>query len=107
MKFTDYEREALRYVRPQPKNDMVFALGLASEAGEVSGLLEKQHGQGHTKDRAKMLKELGDVLWYLTAEAAEQGWTLEEIAAANLQKLAIRYPQGFSTKASVQRVDTK
>ena len=48
-----------------------------------------------TPDRRELLKkELGDVLWYVAAGAAELGFTLEEIAQANLDKLAGRKTRG-------------
>lgn len=81
------------------------ALGLAGEAGEVADLLKKSLFHGHQVDPATLRKELGDVLWYIAALATMSGLTLEEIAAANIEKLRRRYPQGFSEAASRARVD--
>ena len=53
----------------------------------------------------KKLKELGDVLWYLAMSAQRQGFTLSQVATANVQKLAKRYPSGFSPEASIARAD--
>ena len=40
------------------------ALGLAGETGEGADLAEQHLFQSHVIDRAKLLDELGDVLWY-------------------------------------------
>ena len=37
-----------------------------------------------------LMLELGDVLWYVAQLASELGFELEQIAEANLQKLASR-----------------
>ena len=37
----------------------------------------------------------------------EMGYTLEDIAQMNIDKLATRYPDGFSREASQNRVDVK
>ena len=82
-----------------------YGLGLTGEAGEVAELIKKEVGHKHPADPLKILKELGDDLWYLTRIAAEYGHTLEEVAIANIAKLEERYPDGFSTEASMKRVD--
>jgi NTP pyrophosphatase (non-canonical NTP hydrolase) len=80
-----------------------FAMGLAGEAGEVVDLLKKHLGHGHDLDKVKLTKELGDVLWYVSAIAQSAGLDLGEIAHANVEKLRKRYPNGFSVEASRNR----
>lgn len=83
------------------------ALGLTGEAGEVADMVKKHIMQGHSLDTEKIAGELGDVLWYVAEAATAIGHTLEDIMLLNIAKLAKRYPEGFSTEASLQRVDTK
>lgn len=74
------------------------ALKLNGEAGEVAeeiGKALRDDAQTITPTRrVKLLHELGDVLWYLAAEAAELGFSLNEVAEANLIKLANRKARG-------------
>ena len=74
------------------------ALKLNGEAGEVAeeiGKALRDDDQEITLERrAKLLLELGDVLWYLANEAAELGFSLSTVAQANLDKLARRKAEG-------------
>ena len=45
-------------------------------------------------ERFELVKELGDVLWYINALAIELGVTLESVAQANIEKLAGRAERG-------------
>ena len=92
---------------PTEKELSVYALGLTGESGEVADMIKKHLGHGHELDGNKLLLELGDVLWYVAALANVNGWLLSEVAAANVQKLQKRYPNGFSTEASKARADEK
>ena len=69
-------------------------LGLANEAGEVAGKVKKifrdKGGVISAVDREALKQELGDVLWYFTQICTELDLTLEEVAAANLEKLFSR-----------------
>ena len=47
---------------------------------------------------AKMIEELGDVMWYIALTATGLGVTLEEIATYNIEKLSRRYPTGHFRK---------
>jgi NTP pyrophosphatase (non-canonical NTP hydrolase) len=79
------------------------ALGLSEETGEVLGLLKKSGWHGRELDRDALRKELGDVLWYVAALAHGHGFSLSEIATANIEKLRKRYPDGFSVERSLNR----
>ncbi len=70
-------------------------LGLTGEAGEVAEKVKKyirKHGSsdlsfGGLIRNKGIAKELGDVLWYLANLSNELGYTLQEIAEINLNKL--------------------
>ena len=79
------------------------AIGLAGEAGECAEHVKKQVFHRVELDPLKMKKELGDVLWYLSALAKQFGFTLEEIMEHNIEKLKARYPDGFSSERSMFR----
>ena len=83
------------------------AAGLAEEAGETLGIVRKHLFQQHPLDRERMAAELGDALWCLSALATALGLSLGDVAAANLDKLRRRYPDGFSADASQRRGDAR
>ena len=70
------------------------ALGLTGEAGEVAERVKKvirdQQGKLTDKIRMDIALELGDVLWYVSALAAEIGYNLDDVGELNLQKLKSR-----------------
>lgn len=103
----DYQGHAMRTHSPGSMRLASYALGVAGEAGEVAELVKKHIGHGHDLDRDKMLKELGDVLWYVTGLATLMGFTLAEVAQANIEKLLKRYPDGFSNEASRGRAPSE
>lgn len=69
-------------------------MGLTEEVGEVAGQLkrvERDDGDIITPERREKIKlEMGDVFWYFASLASELDFTLNDIAAANLAKLADR-----------------
>jgi len=71
-------------------------LGLSGESGEVADLIKKCQFHGQPLDEDQMLKELGDVRYYLEIVAHLCGLTMDEIEAANVEKLRQRHPNGFS-----------
>jgi NTP pyrophosphatase (non-canonical NTP hydrolase) len=101
---TDYlEEDLINYqnwvedIRSEHHSLEWAVLGLAAEAGEVSGVLEKairKKGAVDEEDRDKIFDELGDVLWYLTATASELDVTLEEVIEHNMHKLNTRLDEG-------------
>lgn len=81
-------------------NHSVF--GLASEAGEVAGLLQKTY-QGHAFDSNHMKKELGDCLWMIAEACDALGTTMDDVMQMNIDKLRARYPDGFEAERSLHR----
>lgn len=73
-------------------------LGLVNEAGELAGKVKKvfrdKNGIFSDSDREAIKYEIGDILWYFTQIATELNFTLEEIAQANIDKLASRLERG-------------
>jgi len=94
MHFETYQRQALTTAKMDKTKKWYFALGLAGETGEVVEKIKKFYRDDKeeiTKERLEDIKqELGDTLWYLSTLAAAFDLKLEDIAAANLQKLALR-----------------
>ena len=78
-------------------------MGMCGESGEAIDLYKKHKMQGHELDREAMIKETGDVLWYVAETAAALGVTLEEVAERNIAKLRKRYPEGFTPEHSIHR----
>lgn len=73
-------------------------LGLCGEAGEVAEKVKKilrdDDRQISEHKRAELEKELGDVLWYLSALAGDLGLNLSDVAMRNLDKLRSRKERG-------------
>ena len=113
MNASDYQEQAARTMIDHPGfeipgHEMMVvwnALGLAGEAGEVAELVKKGVFHRHTIDRTKVEEEIGDVLWYVVALCTALGLDLGEIMQANIEKLKVRYPHGYSSLDSQQRVD--
>lgn len=79
------------------------ALGLAGEAGEVADLIKKCVYHDHPLDLDALIKELGDVQWYLVYLCNAIGVTLAEVMDRNAAKLRARYPDGWDTTRSANR----
>lgn len=104
----DYEALAMRTapgaetieITTQQKRLLLGALGCCGEAGEVAEMVKKHVFHGHVFDATsveKLVKELGDVLWYITYLAHHNGAQLSTVMNANISKLTARYPEGFFT----------
>lgn len=84
-------------------NDPAFVaklLGLSGEAGEVAEKFKKiirdRGGIITSSDIQDIVKELGDVLWYISAVADYLGVSLEKVASENLNKVLSRKARGQS-----------
>ena len=106
MNVNEYQQEAMTLLNPAiPQKDVLLnaLMGLCGESGEAIDLLKKHLFQGHELERDKLIKELGDVAWYLAEAATGLGVDLSEVLQRNLDKLHARYPQGFETARSRKR----
>jgi NTP pyrophosphatase (non-canonical NTP hydrolase) len=83
------------------------ALGIAGESGEIVDLIKKFEFHGHPFDLSKLQNEIGDVLFYLNWLAYLNGTDIESCLEVNAEKLRKRYPNGFNSKNSIERKDTK
>lgn len=88
----DYQEQAAKYQVEQAAPEE-RVMGLLEEAGEVAGVF-KRYMRGDydvVECSARLEKELGDILWYLSRVAADNNWTLASVAQANLEKLESRF----------------
>ena len=80
-----------------------WTVGLSGEAGEVSELI-KHHIYGKEElNKMELAKEIGDVMWYLTALAETAGIHIEDVLELNTAKLAHRHGAKYCDKASKER----
>ena|SRR3989338_7792087 len=96
MTFDEYQKESQKTARyPVVGAPFIYpTLGLVGEAGEVAEKIKKiMRDNGGVVDDARkteVMKEMGDVLWYLAQLAVTLDMSLEDIAIHNLEKLKSR-----------------
>lgn len=106
MNFAEYQEAAQRTSNPDMTiwESLIMAqMGLSGESGEISDVIKKWRFHGHELDRAKLIEEAGDLMWYLAELCSALGVTMEKVAIANIEKLQRRYPEGFSSERSIHR----
>jgi len=92
----EYQRDALRtypYELMVSERRNFAAMKLAEESAEFMALVNKVHHQGGNYDKERLKEELGDVLWALTINLLEYGFSLDELLASNFAKRTDRYPK--------------
>lgn len=109
MNFDDYHTQAISTLTADHNYGdltaelMAQILGLVGESGEVAEKVKKliRDHDGHIspEDRQEILKELGDILWYINAVSHLLGSNIEEVAKNNLDKVLSRQTRGV-TKGS-------
>lgn len=102
----EYQRLAMTTLNPElSKKDVLIngVMGLCGEAGEAIDIVKKHLHQGHELDREKLIKELGDIAWYLAETAYALDVELDAVFEQNINKLKARYPEGFETEKSLNR----
>lgn len=106
MTANEYQKLAMRTLNPElDKHDVLIngVMGLCGEAGEAIDIVKKHLAQGHALDREALIKELGDVAWYLAETAYALDVPLDEVLEHNISKLRARYPEGFDAERSMSR----
>jgi NTP pyrophosphatase (non-canonical NTP hydrolase) len=104
MEFSDYQVESKKtiqdYMKGKDSSEIVPFLGLIGEAGSVITELKKnlRDGTAYTNYKNKLQEELGDVLWYVSTIASQNGIDLEAIASGNLTKIKDRFALEHSDK---------
>lgn len=102
----EYQKLAMTTLNKElsPKDVLINGvMGLCGESGEAIDIVKRHLAQGHELDREHLIKELGDIAWYLAETAFALDVELDEVLKQNIEKLKKRYPDGFSTERSLHR----
>ena len=104
MKLTEYQRRVAEFDLFESSLDLSAPgfiekiLGLVGEAGETADKVKKiirdKGGRASDEDREAIIKELGDVLWYVANVARYLNVSLSEVAEININKLSSRKKRG-------------
>lgn len=82
-----------------------YCLGLSGEVGELNDIIKKMLYHGKEINPTDLMYELDDILYYLVAIGQLFGFDFDLISLNNNAKLMARYPDGFSTIASENRIE--
>ena len=108
MTINEYQNLAMTTLNPElNRKDVLIngVMGLCGESGEAIDIVKKWLAQGHELDKDKLIKELGDIAWYLAETAYALDVPLEDVLQSNIDKLKRRYPEGFDLEKSIHRTD--
>lgn len=106
MTINEYQQLAMTTLNKElSKKDILIngVMGLCGESGEAIDIVKKHLAQGHELDKEHLIKELGDIAWYIAETAFALDVELEDVLVQNIEKLKKRYPEGFSKEQSINR----
>ena len=106
MNANEYQKLAMTTLNKElNKKDVLInaVMGLCGESGEAIDIVKKHLHQGHELAKEKLIKELGDIAWYLAEAAYALDVDLSTVLEGNINKLKARYPEGFSVDKSINR----
>ncbi len=103
MKFNEYQKAANRTLLGKEQVLTNCALGLTGEAGEVANLVRRYAFQSNQLDRKQLIKEMGDVLWYLSQIAEWADIPFDEVADDNIKRLEARYPSNVNEQGQIKQ----
>jgi NTP pyrophosphatase (non-canonical NTP hydrolase) len=87
----------------QMRNLLHGAIMMSKEAGELLDHIYKVIFYGTDLDTVNITEELGDLMFGMALILRELDIDFNHILKANIQKLLIRYPEGFSKERAVNR----
>lgn len=111
MTLNEYQKKAMTTCMPSSENFSYMFLNLVGEVGEFASKVAKAIRKGNAeishsklsrigdtdmlaKQEEELKKEAGDIMWQLSGLCSVMGWSLEEVAQMNLDKLAARKAVG-------------
>lgn len=94
MDMTTYQQQAYTTATESSRNIYYMTMGLTGEAGEIANKVKKIMRDAREIDREDLAKEIGDVLWYVAGLCTVLDLDLDDVAEANLKKLADRKARG-------------
>lgn len=106
MNINEYQKLAMTTLNPELSSKDILingVMGLCGESGEAIDIVKKHLAQGHDLDKEHLIKELGDIAWYLAETATALDVSLETVLQMNIEKLKKRYPEGFDSEKSKGR----
>ncbi len=102
MDFNEYQEKAsvtATFTGKQEEHQLMYlALGVCGESGEIAEKIKKmiRNDNGIITDetRALLKLEIGDVLWYLSQLSSVLGFSFDDAAQANIEKIMDRRARG-------------
>lgn len=92
--FDAYQAKSWRFAMDTAKCNQYLLPGLAGEVGELLSLFAKNVRDGGEMDGELVQKELGDILWFVSAIAYINNISLADVAETNVNKLESRQKRG-------------
>ncbi len=97
MNLNEYQEEALVtaiFSDDEFKDLAHWVFGITGESGEIAEKIKKivrdKDGVVGEEDKQELIKEIGDVLWYLAVLTKHLGYDFEEVGKRNIAKLRDR-----------------
>ncbi len=116
MELNDYQKQAMTTCMRESENFSYMMLNLVGEVGEFASKVAKAIRKEqmyiglqnrsckrfcditamnpNAELREELKKEAGDILWQLSGLCTVMGWSLDDVAQMNLDKLASRKQRG-------------
>lgn len=105
MTMDEYQELAARTINRRLRKEEMLRHALfemCAELGEIHSIYQKVY-QGHQIRNEDVKAEIGDLLWGIAEFCTVNKFSLDEIAAGNIEKLKKRYPDGFEPGRSLDR----